>query len=78
MSWPRFLDCAYTLLFDEYQRLGLDIVTVSERMEDWRRERVSDESAAAAAPSAAAVARQNTQSLGELQAAMASIGGMPG
>lgn len=78
MRLPRFLDCAYALLFEEYQRLGLNIVDASERLEEWRRERVAEAVNAVATPDEDAVARQNVRSLIELQAAMQSVGGMPG
>lgn len=79
MTFPRFLDCAYALLFEEYQRLGLDIVTVGERMEEWRKDRRRpDEAAASEVTKEEALARQNEQSLLELQAVMGSVGGMPG
>jgi hypothetical protein len=35
MTLPRFLDCSFTLLFDEYQRLGHDISTATEKLADW-------------------------------------------
>jgi hypothetical protein len=59
MTLPRFLDCAYVLLFDEYQRLGHDLVTTSEKLSSWGTvpEKKAEEN----------VAAKNTQALQELQ-----------
>jgi hypothetical protein len=68
MTLPRFLDCAYVLLFDEYQRLGHDLVTAAEKLSDWgpvarEPERRQEENLAA----------KNTAALQELQTMMMGV-----
>lgn len=68
MTLPRFLDCAFTLLFDEYQRLGQDMVSAMEKLQDWqsgkpRREEKTVETAAV----------RNAESMRQLQTMMLGV-----
>lgn len=69
MTLPRFLDCSFTLLFDEYQRLGHDILTAQEKLSDWapggteQVQAVRQESASA----------KNDQALAQLQSVMMGV-----
>jgi hypothetical protein len=69
MTLPRFLDCAYTLLFDEYQRLGMDLLTAGEKLQEWQPQRAQPERA-----ETVNVAAKNTQALQELQGMMMGLG----
>jgi hypothetical protein len=69
MTLRHFLDSAYTLLVEEYQRLGIPLLTALDHAAKWsaggKREEAGD-------PAEAAIARQNEQSLKELEKLMAS------
>lgn len=71
MTLRRFLDCAYTLLVEEYQRIGLDLMTALEKVAEWRAgARETD----VLVP---ADARQNDQAMNLLMAKMAGVRGAP-
>ena len=67
MTLPRFLDCAFTLLFDEYQRAGQDLLTAMEKLQQWQPgpER---------ATSVENVAARNQAAMSQLQAILAGVG----
>jgi hypothetical protein len=68
MTLPRFLDCAYTLLFDEYQRLGMDLMTASEKLGDWQTKPAQVE-----VRREETVAAKNTQAMQDLQKMMMGV-----
>lgn len=70
MTLPRFLDCAFTLLFDEYQRLGQDMVTTMEKLQDWQPGKPRPAGKKEAPVSTAA---KNTQALTDLQTMLAGV-----
>ena len=72
LSLRRYLDCAYALLVEEYQRLGKDLMTATEELKDYRSP-APDVPVSTAAKSEADVARQNEESLRELQRMMGGL-----
>jgi hypothetical protein len=70
MTLRRFLDVAYALLVEEYQRLGLPLLTALEKVEGLRARTVR-ESETPEDRSESATARQNEESLQQLNRMMA-------
>ena len=83
MSLAAFLDSATTMLFEEFQRVGLDAFAAFDRVREWAAGTavglglVADapvEKPAARVPSAA----ENQRSMQEFMSRLAGVGGMPG
>lgn len=70
MTLPRFLDCSYTLLFDEYQRMGHDILTAMEKLADWAPGKTVDTPIVVKQE---ALVSKNDQALAELTSMLAGV-----
>lgn len=77
---PRFLDCATTMLYEEFQRIGDDVFQAFERVRDWAAgaPAVTDDSTAASAAAESAPKPDNDRSMAEFMSRLAGVGGMPG
>jgi hypothetical protein len=71
MTFPRFLDCAFVLLVEDYQRIGLDIMSAFSRLHE--KIQPSEEGV----PVQSTVV-DNQRSMSELQNLLQATGGMPG
>lgn len=79
MKLGHFLDAAYALLVQEYQRLGTDLTTALKQLSEWQaggpKEEVTEEVVQRERPSSEVItAQQNAQALAELQSMMAGVG----
>lgn len=83
MSLAAFLDAATTLLFEEFQRVGLGAFEAFDRVREWAAGTVAGlgivaapvaEKPAERVPSAA----ENQRSMQEFMSRLAGVGGMPG
>lgn len=77
MKLGHFLDAAYALLVEEYQRLGTDLATTIKQLAQWQAGGPKDEEEIVVQQNTAsdvATARQNAQALAELQTMMAGVG----
>jgi hypothetical protein len=66
MTLPRFLDCAYVLLLDEYQRAGQDLLTAVDKLSQWAPRRDEREKQVD-------MAAQNTAAMQSFQAMMSGV-----
>ena len=78
LTLRRFLDCAYAILVEEYQRLGIDLLTAVDKLGDFAvGRRKSDgrapETAAEAGPSEQSVVAQNQQAMVALEKMMGGV-----
>lgn len=76
MSLRRFIDVAFAVLVEEYQRLGADLLSALEKVAALGR----DPEAATAersAPEPEVVAAKNSQSMEALMSMMAGVKGAP-
>ena len=75
MKLKHFLDAAYAMLADEYQRLGMNLFEATEKLVEWSAGyKPSEGLPVAVAIEEDQAARQNERSLAELQARMAGLG----
>lgn len=68
MSLRRFLNVAYAILVEEYQRMGIDLISALEKVADLGSEKTPAEQAR---PTPRAVAASNEQSMAMLKGLMA-------
>lgn len=73
MSLRRFLNVAYIILMEEYQRIGFDLVTALDKVAEWR-ERSDLEKDVSDVP---VDARQNEQAMSLLKARLSGVQGAP-
>jgi hypothetical protein len=69
MTLRRFLDVAYAILVEEYQRLGMNLMDALEKLENMKARTVKKDGVSAE-PTEAEIARQNEASLRELNKMM--------
>ena len=74
MSLRRFLNVAYAILVEEYQRLGKDLITALEMVSDLGEQK-TDGAAPPARP--AAVAASNEASMSMLQGMLGNVQNAP-
>lgn len=70
MTLRQFLDAAYALLVEEYQRLGVGFIDAIDKTAKWR---AGDGQGPPAPPSPEEVARQNDAALTQFQTLMAGV-----
>ena len=79
MKLGHFLDAAYAVLVEEYQRLGTDLVTTLRQLSEWQaggpQEDLGEEPQQGNV-SDIEIARQNAQALSELSNMMAGVGSL--
>lgn len=68
MSLRRFLNVAYAILVEEYQRLGVDLISTLEKLSEWGESKEPDR----AQPSRS-TATQNQQSYNMLGQMMSGV-----
>ena len=71
MSLRRFLDCAYAMLVEEYQRIGSDLLTAIEKVNESIG--LTVETTATAPVERVPTARDNERALAELGKMMGSL-----
>jgi hypothetical protein len=73
----RFLDIAYAILVEEYQRLGIDLMTTIEKLSDFavgsRKTDGESRVQEVTEPSEQNVVKQNQQAMAELQKMMGGL-----
>jgi hypothetical protein len=78
LSLRRFLDVAYAILVEEYQRLGIDLLTAIEKLGDFaagtRETDGQSPTQEAVEPSERDVVRQNQLAMAELTKLMGGVG----
>ena len=72
MNLRRFLNVAYVILIEEYQRLGVDLMTALEKLSEWGEDPNPDKQVPVAVTAA-----QNDQAAAQLQAMMSGVRGKP-
>ena len=65
MTLRRYLDVAYAIFVEEYQRLGMNLMDALEKTESMRARKIEN-NGVSAGPSEAEIARRNEASLQEL------------
>lgn len=71
LSLRQFLDCAYAILVEEYQRLGIDLLTAIEKLGNFAAGFVEEsEQTLPEEPSERAVVAQNQAAMAELEKLM--------
>lgn len=75
MTLRRFLNVAYAILVEEYQRLGIDLVTALEKIEGLAE---STPPAEGPRPQPKTVIASNQASMQALQGMLAGVQGAPG
>lgn len=80
MSLPRLLDCATTMLYEEFQRGGASVFDAFDYVRQWSEGKASVAVSADAAAEEEHVpdAAENTRSMSEFMSLLGGIGGMPG
>ena len=77
MSLRRFLDCAYAILVEEYQRLGIDLLTAVEKLGDFakgtRKTDGATPSQEPVEPTERSIVQQNQSAMAELQKMMQGV-----
>ena len=74
MSLRRFLNVAYAILVEEYQRLGIDLISALEKVSELGE---SKETRTVTRPVPRAVAASNEQSMNMLQSMLGNVQNAP-
>jgi hypothetical protein len=75
MSLRRFLNVAFAILVEEYQRMGVDLISALEKVAEWSEGAVAKPVSAASPP--AQSPSQNQQSMAMLEGMLAGVPNAP-
>lgn len=78
MNLTRFLDCAVTLLYEEFQRVGKDVFEAFDEVREWAARTLAPDDAPQPKRETKVDPARNDRSMTEFMGLMAGAGGMPG
>lgn len=77
MSLRRFLNVAFTIIVEEYQRIGVDLLSALERVEEWSEGAVESVGTSPTTVPSVVTAAHNQSSMTALQGMLGNVAGAP-